>query len=72
MRGARTRIEGEHKAARWLAYNIASLTRAKKMPSPREFIGGQESKLRGPAALAQMRAYAAKLPKRSWDEWLRR
>ena len=71
MRGARARIEGEARAARVLAYDIAALTRAKKLPSPRDFIGGQDSKLRGRAALDQMRAYAARLPKRSWDEWRR-
>lgn len=71
MRGARARIEGEARANRVLAFNIANLTRAKKLPSPREFIGGRENKLRGRAALDQMRAYAARLPKRSWDEWLR-
>lgn len=72
MRGARARIEGEAKADRVLAYNTASLTRAKKLPSPRDFIGGRENKLRGRDALAEMRSYAARLPKRSWDEWLKR
>lgn len=72
MRGARTRIEGEARADRVLAYNVAALTRTKKMPSPRDFIGGQDHKLRGKAALDQMRAYAARLPKRSWEEWQRR
>lgn len=72
MRGARARIEGEAKAGRVIAYNTAALTRAKKLPSPREFIGGQEKKLRGRDALEQMRAYAARLPKRSWEEWLKR
>jgi hypothetical protein len=72
MRGARTRIEGEARADRALAYNIAALTRTKKMPHPRDFVGGRDTKLRGPDALAQMRSYAARLPKRSWDEWQRR
>lgn len=71
MQGARARIDREARAARVLAYNTAALTRTKKMPNPRDFIGGQDSKLRGRAALDQMRAYAARLPKRSWDEWRR-
>lgn len=69
MQGARSRIEMQARADRVLAYNVAALTRTKKMPSPRDFIGGRENKLRGQAALAQLRAYAARLPKRSWDEW---
>lgn len=69
MRGARERIKGEAKADRALAFNIAMLTRAKKLPGMRDFVGGEDNKLRGRAALDQMRAYAARLPKRSWEEW---
>lgn len=69
MKGARARFDLQARADRVLAYNTAALTRAKKMPSPRDFIGGRDTKLRGRAALDQMRAYAARLPKRSWEEW---
>jgi hypothetical protein len=69
MQGARARIEREARADRVLAYNAAALTRTKKMPSARDFIGGHDRKLRGRSALDQMRTYAARLPKRSWEEW---
>jgi len=52
-----------------LAFNIAALSRAKKLPRPREFIMGGRDKVRGEAALDMLRAYAARLPKRSWEEW---
>jgi hypothetical protein len=71
MQGARERAQAQAQVFRVLAYNTAALTRTKKMPSPRDFIGGRENKLRGRAALDQLRAYAARLPKRSWAEWQR-
>jgi hypothetical protein len=72
MRGARARMDLLARADRVLAYNVAALTRTTKMPSPRDFIGGRDTKLRGRAALDELRSYAARLPKRSWDEWQRR
>jgi hypothetical protein len=69
MRGWRKRIDLEAKADRVLAFNTAALTRAKKLPAPREFIGGAENKARGPAAMAMLRAHAARLPRKSWDQW---
>lgn len=69
MRGARKRIEMQAMADRALAFNTAALTRAKKLPNWRDFIAGGKETARGPAALAMLRAHAARLPKRSWAEW---
>lgn len=71
MRGARARIEMQAMADRSLAYNTAALSRARKLPPWREFIGGERKKARGLSALAMLRAHAARLPKRSWKEWQR-
>jgi hypothetical protein len=71
MRGARKRAEAEARADRVLAYNTAALQRAKKLPRASEFIGGDKPKVTGKAALDALRAHAARLPKRSWDEWRR-
>lgn len=40
MKGASTRLEREHKDRAWSAWHIAILTRAEKMPSYSEFVGG--------------------------------
>jgi hypothetical protein len=69
MAVARQRVEMLARADRVLAFNIAALSRAKKLPRPREFIMGGPDKVRGKAALDMMRAHAARLPKRSWEEW---
>jgi hypothetical protein len=69
MAGARDRFKAEAMASRYLAFNVASLSRAKKLPRPREFIAGGPDKVRGDDALAMLRAHAARLPKRSWEEW---
>lgn len=61
----------EAMADRSLAFNVAALTRAKKLPNWRDFIGGEKQTARGMAALAMLRAHAARLPKRSWAEWQR-
>jgi hypothetical protein len=69
MAGAGKRFEAEVKGRRVLAFNIAALTRAKKLPNAREFIAGGPIKATGDDALAMLRAHAARLPKRSWEEW---
>jgi hypothetical protein len=69
MRGAVDRIKGQAMADRVLAFNTAMLTRAKKLPRPQDFVGGEKPKATGDAALASLRAYAARLPRRSWSEW---
>jgi hypothetical protein len=69
MAGARDRLKAEAMASRYNSYNTAALSRAKKLPRPREFIGGGPDKVRGDDALAMLRAHAARLPKRSWEEW---
>lgn len=54
-----------------LAWATAALTRAAKLPKLSALLAGNDHKLRGRDALAAMRDYAAKLPRRTWEEWLR-
>lgn len=72
LRGARQRIEAEDRNRMTLAWATAALTRAAKLPSLRSLLAGRDQKLRGRDALAAMRDHAAKLPKKSWEEWLKR
>jgi hypothetical protein len=71
MRGAAERQNAATRRLRVLAWNTATLTRAKKLPSAKQFIAGDDHKVRGADALAMLRAHAGHLPKRSWEEWQR-
>lgn len=71
MRGAADRIKADARRDRVLAWNTAALTRADKLPPWRQFIAGEDHKVRGEDAMAMLRAHAVRLPKRSWEEWQR-
>lgn len=70
MQGAQKRLKREQHDRIELAWTIAMLMRAKKIPSIKTLLA-EPKPLSGNQALAMIRARTRNLPKRTWQEWLK-
>jgi len=56
LEGVQLRLEREHQARAWLAWHIAALPRAKRLPKLEDLLGKREQAVKRPKSSAEIEA----------------